>query len=265
MSDDKKKGETGLSIEAWTIAELERWPPPPHATMSLFIYPVHHAAFPVTTGGGSRPHSAEVGAVRLIHCKWHLPAWFVMFPDATRKAWLVRNYGPDAAFILFVYPFRYTVIPQKLCHWCSERGLAQKMWLMKGLCNHYRCNPFKIKPRSEQNNRNEARLPDDWSSHKQPHNSLRDSHPLPFYIIPLQIDKGTREPTGTVIQYWNLTVSDQIWWTVILSSLPWPDGLQYRSAPSERSVSHCSLVPPRHHPSGMNEGIDERLGFERRD
>lgn len=122
----KKKGETRLSIVAWTIAELERWPPPPHATMSLFIYPVHHAAFPVTTGGGSRPCSAEAGAVRLIHCKRHLPACFVMFPDATCKAWLARNYGPDAAFTLFVYPFRYTVIPQKLCHWCSERGLAQK-------------------------------------------------------------------------------------------------------------------------------------------
>lgn len=122
----KKKGETRLSIVAWTIAELERWPPPPHATMSLFIYPVRHAVFPVTTGGGSRPCSAEAGAVRLIHCKRHLPAWFVMFPDATRKAWLARNYGPDAAFTLFVYPFRCTVIPQKLCHWCSERGLAQK-------------------------------------------------------------------------------------------------------------------------------------------
>lgn len=147
------------------------------------------------------------------------------------------------------------------------KGPGSEMWLMKGLCKHYRCNPFKIRPHSEQKNRNEARHPDAWSKRIQPRTSLWGSHPLPVYIIPLQIDKGTREPMGTVIQYWNLTVSDQIWWTVILSSLPRPDGLQYRIAPSERSVRHCSMLPhtPTPTPIRMNEGIDERLGFEGRD
>lgn len=148
------------------------------------------------------------------------------------------------------------------------KGPGSEMWLMKGLCKHYRRNPFKIRPHSEQKTRNEARHPNAWSNRTQPRTSLWGSHPLPFYIIPLQIDKGTREPMGTVIQYWNLTVSDQIWWTVILSSLPRPDGLQYRIAPSERSVRHCSLLPHTHtnpHRPRMNEGIDERLGFEGRD
>lgn len=105
----------------------------------------------------------------------------------------------------------------------------------------------------------------------QPHTPLQSPHPLPSYVVPLQIDKETREPTGTVIQYWNLTVSDQIWWTVILSSLPWPDGLQYRSDPSERSVSHCSPLPPTHPPPNththtrMSKGKDERLLFRGRD
>lgn len=148
------------------------------------------------------------------------------------------------------------------------KGPGLEMWLMKGLCKHYRCNPSKIIPHSKQKTRNEARHPKAWSNRTQPRTSLWGSHLLPFYIIPLQIDKGTREPMGTVIQYWNLTVSDQIWWTVILSSLPRPDGLQYRIAPSERSVRHCSLLPHTHtnpHRPRMNEGIDERLGYEGRD
>lgn len=43
-----------------------------------------------------------------------------------------------------------------------------------------------------------------------PHKTCPSSHCLPFHIIRLQIDKGTGDPAGSVIQYWNLTVSDHI-------------------------------------------------------
>lgn len=141
----KKTQETRLSIAGWTIVELERWPPPPHARVSLFIYPVHHAAFPVTTGGGSGPRSAEVAAVGLIHCRWHLTARFVMFLDAQYKAWLAKKNKKTMVSMprlpfdwkknvwlerpLFISLFRYTITPQKSLPLVLWKGPGSEMWV----------------------------------------------------------------------------------------------------------------------------------------
>lgn len=146
--------------------ELERWPPPPHARVSLFIYPVHHAVFPVTTGGGSGPRSAEVAAVGLIHCRWHLTARFVMFLDALYKAWLAKKKQktmvsmPRLAndqikslagetFVHFLVSL-YNSPPKVIAI-----GALKGAWL--GNVRHLSWNSFKIRPYSEQKNRNEAR------------------------------------------------------------------------------------------------------------
>lgn len=62
-----------------------------------------------------------------------------MFPDAMYKAWLAKKTMvemPPLAIdhkehvwlerTLLVYSFVMQEHPKSLCHWCSERGLAQK-------------------------------------------------------------------------------------------------------------------------------------------
>lgn len=133
-----------LSIAGWTIVELERWPPPPHARVSLSIYPAHHAAFPVTTGGGSGPRTAEVAAVGLIHCRWHLTARLVMFLDDTYKAWLAKTLWSRCHIELsitkknvwlerplFVSSFRYAATPQKSLPLVLWKVPGSEMWVTR--------------------------------------------------------------------------------------------------------------------------------------
>lgn len=130
-------------------------------------------------------------------------------------------------------------------------------WLMKALWSHYSCNPSQTMPYIQMNGEEPmfntlitngttiiatcSHLGEKKGCYFIQYFALKPAtaactllhscHPLPLHIIHLQIDKEIRDSAGTVIQYWNLTVWDQIWWSVILSALLWPHALQYLSGP----------------------------------